>query len=471
MTVTQFFAVVRRRRWWIIALLLIGSAAGSVATAFQTPQYQAESSVFVSVGGGTVSDLNQGGAFSEARVASYVQLALSSDVIESAGRRAHAAGDADQLRRQVSVVAVSDTVIVSIAATDPSARTAAALADAVADELVDAVADLERPDDRGQPLVELSVFQHADVPTEPVSPRFFVNLALGIIAGLAIGVSVALVIEMTDTRLRSLEALRRTAGRSVLAEIPVDPDADEQPLIDVDNRYSEKAEAFRQLRTHLTFTNIDGGSQAIVVTSSLPGEGKSTTAVNLSLMLAESGHRVILVDADLRRPSTGVYLGLESAVGLSTVLTHQVELSDAVQVYGATELNVLASGRVPPNPSELLESRTMEVLVADLRSRYDYVIIDAPPVLPVTDPAVLAARVSDVLFVAAVDGRVTVHNVQSALARLDGVGARVVGLVANRVRPQRGSRVYYGYAPVSESPRRLRKRNRRGVGGSLGAEA
>ncbi|PYY39094.1 MULTISPECIES: polysaccharide biosynthesis tyrosine autokinase [unclassified Curtobacterium] len=460
MTLAQFFAVVRRRRWWIVLTVGIGIGSGVVVSALQVPQFRAESSVFVSVGGATVTDLTQGGTFSEARVASYVQLAQSPRVLSAAAHRAGVRGDVAVLRSKVQAEAVSDTVILSISATDTDQAKAASLANAVAHELVEAVAGIERTDDHGRPLVELSVFQQAQEPSRPISPRPAVNAVLGVIGGLGSGIAIALVLETVDTKLRSVEALRQIGKRSVLAEIPVDPQAATSPLIDVDNRYSERAEQFRQLRTHLTFTNVDGGSQAIVVTSALPGEGKSSTAVNLSLMLAQSGHRVVLVDADLRRPSTGDYLGLESGVGLSTVLTHQVELADALQRHGADELHVLASGRVPPNPSELLESRTMEVLIADLHQHFDYVIIDAPPVLPVTDPTVLATRVNGVLFVASVDGRVTSHAVQSALGRLDAVGARVVGTVANRVRLGRKTAQYYGYqptAPRSERPRRSRK--------------
>lgn len=460
MTLAQFIAVIRRRRWWIALLVLVGTGSGVAFSALQAAQYRADASVFVSVGGATVTDLTQGGTFSEARVASYVQLAQSPRVLAAAARRAEVRGDVDDLRSKVTARAVSDTVILGISATDPDPATAARLADAVADELVEAVAGIERKDDRGRPLVELSVFQHAERPSAPVSPRPLVDAVLGLVAGLGSGIAIALVLETVDTKLRSVESLRQIGGRSVLAEIPVDPAAATSPLIDVENRYSDRAEQFRQLRTHLTFTNVDGGSQAILVTSALPGEGKTSTAVNLALMLAQSGHRVVLVDADMRRPTVGNVLGLESGVGLSTVLTHQVELVDALQRYGADHLHVLTSGRVPPNPSELLESRTMEVLVADLRQRFDYVVVDAPPVLPVTDPTVLATRVSGVLFVASVDARVTSHVVQQALARLDAVGARVVGAVANRVRTGRKSAQYYGYepaAPTSESPRRVRR--------------
>jgi succinoglycan biosynthesis transport protein ExoP len=456
MTLAQFVAVVRRRRWWIVLLTVLGIAAGATVSVLATPQYLAESSVFVSVGGATVTDLTQGGTFSESRVASYVELARAPRVLVPAAREAGVDTDLGRLREAVSAEAVSDTVILSITAADTDPERAAALADAVSDRLVAAVRGIERTGQDGKPLVELSVFQRAETPDQPVSPRPVVDLVLGLIGGLGCGIALALLLQTVDTKVRSVEALRQAVDRTVLAEIPLDPSGSDAPLVEVDNRYSEKAEQFRQLRTQLTFTNVDGGSQSVLVTSSVPGEGKSTTAVNLALMLAESGHRVVLVDADLRRPTTADLLGLEGAVGLSTLLTHQIELADALQPLGTSGLHVLASGRVPPNPSELLESRAMEVLVADLQAQYDYVVIDAPPVVPVTDPIVLATRVSSVLYVGSVDGHLTTHDLRTGVERLRAVGARVVGVVANRVRPSRRTPRYYGYEP--SDPARTRRR-------------
>lgn len=467
MTLAQFIAVVRRRRWWIVLLTVLGVGAGGAASVLATPQYLAESSVFVSVGGATVTDLTQGGTFSESRVASYVELARAPRVLVPAARVAGVDTDLEHLRKAVTARAVTDTVILSISAVDSDPERAAVLADAVSDRLVAAVRGLERTGQDGKPLVELSVFQRADAPDGPVSPRPAVNVVLGLIGGLGCGIVVALLLQTTDTKVRSVEALRQVVDHAVLAEVPLGPGGTESPLIEADDRYSERAEQFRQLRTQLTFTNVDGGSQSILVTSSVPGEGKSSTAVALALVLAEVGHRVVLVDADLRRPTVADVLGLEGAVGLSTLLTHQIELADALQPLGSTGLHVLASGRVPPNPSELLASRAMEVLVADLRAQYDYVVIDAPPVLPVTDPVVLAGRVSSVLLVGSVDGRLTTHDLRTASGRLQAVGARVVGVVANRVRPTRKATQYYGHEP-SPAVRPRRRRGRQGQQGVAG---
>jgi len=460
MTLADFLTLVRRRRWWTASLTVLGVAVGLALALLLPPQYRASASLFVSVGGATVGELSQGGSFSESRVASYSELATSPRVLTAAARSADVDATVDELRRAVSATGTGETVILTVTATWGDPEVAAALAQAVADEVVDVVGGLERPGADGRPLVDLSVYQPAEVPDEPVAPRPLVDVAVGLLVGLAAGIAAALVRESVDTKLRSVEALRRITGASLLAQIPDDPDAARAPLVDVDNRYSQRAEAFRQLRTHLTLTNVDGGPQVVVVTSAIPNEGKSSTSVNLALTLAEAGRRTLLLDADLRRPSLGDLLGIESSVGLSTVLTHQVELEDAVQTVGRHGLHVLAAGAVPPNPSELLGSRQMEMLLATVGAAYDYVVVDAPPVLPVTDPTVLSASATGIVLVASVDGRTGNAEVERAEQTLRAVGARILGVVANRVETKARSATYEAYAPsapTSQSPRRARR--------------
>lgn len=462
MTLAQFVQVLKRRRWWVALLTLLGIVAGGAVGFLSTPSYTADASVFVSVNsGGTVADLSQGSTFSTARVASYAQLATSPSVLTAAAKTAHVRADRDDLQRAVRATSATDTVILTISATLSDPDRAAALADAVAETTIARVESIEKTDAAGEALVKLSVYQEAAPPTEPSSPNLPVDLALGLVVGLGLGIAVALLRDSIDTKVRSVEELRRLTGRSVLAEVPVSPEARSLAPSDDTGGYSELGEAFRQLRTHLTFTNLEGGSQVVVVTSAAPGEGKSSTAINLADKLAENGSRTLLIDADLRRPSTSNVLGIESRVGLSTVLTHQLELEDAIQVVGTSGLHVLAPGRVPPNPSELLSSRQMSLLLETCAERYDHVVIDAPPVLPVTDPAILAAHASGVVFVSSVDGRARRGEVVRALDTLESVGARVLGIVANRVKNGRRPSGYYAsyeaVTPVSESPRRARR--------------
>jgi len=464
MTLAQFIDVLRHRWISIAAVLLLATGLAAAFSAVQAPQYRATSEVFVSVAGGaSVTDLSQGNTFSAARVKSYEALAVTPQVLGQAAKQLGLPGGGG-LGRVVSAESKRDTVLIAISATDESPSQAAAIANAVTEQLVKVVEQVENEAAATDGLVHLSVFQPATAPSTPFSPRLAVNTAIGVLAGLALGIAQAVLREVLDTRLRSFEALRRLTHASVLGEFPLDETIANEPLVSFGNRYSTRAEAFRQLRTHLTYTNLDGDAQSIVVTSATPGEGKSSTAVNLALMLAQNGSRVVLVDADLRRPTTGTYLGIESRVGLSTVLTRQVALDDAVQEVGAdTPLHVLAAGRVPPNPSELLSSSRMVELVRELESRYEYVIVDAPPMLPVTDPAVLGAICSGVLLVVSVDGRTRRADFTAAERTVTQVGARLLGLVVNRLPVQRRAKTYYNYepsAPVSESPRRSSRARR-----------
>jgi len=458
MTLPQFLALLHRRALStaLVAFVCIACAASYVAVA--PPSYRASASVFASVSGSSsVSDLSQGNAFSEARVASYTELATTPRILEAAARDIGLDRDVDELRRQVSATTSGDTVIVRITVTDDDPATAAALADAVTRELVAVVDEVERQDE-GDALVQLRVVQPAIVPDDPVSPRLVVDLAVGLLLGLGLGIGQAVLRDVVDTRIRSLPSLRRATSSSIVAELPHDDATATAPLVDTTDRYSARAEAFRQLRTHLAFTKLDSGPQTVLVTSAVAGEGKSSTALNLAHVLAESGTRVALVDADLRRPTVGDKLGLESRVGLSTVLSQQVDLDDALQAVGSEGcLQVLTAGRVPPNPSELLSSARMAELLDDLGRRFDHVIVDAPPVLPVTDPAVLATRCSGVLLVVGLDGRAHTPEVVAALDALERVDARILGVVANKVRGPRRRQAYSYYgptAPTSESPRR-----------------
>lgn len=461
MTIGQFLQVIRQRWLSVLALLLIGAGVGGAAAAVQSPQYRATSQVFVAVAGsGNVNDLSQGNNFSAARVKSYSALAVTPQVLGTAAKSLGLSGADADLTGTVSAQYAPDTVLISIDAVDTDPRRAADVANAVTDTLVTTVDEIERTDAGKDGLVRLSVVQVANPPSLPFAPRTSVAIALGLLGGLAAGVVQALVRSALDTRLRRTDELGALSRSSVLAEIPLDDGAANAPLTGSGperDQYSVRAESFRQLRTHLLYTNLEGTSQSVVVTSTTPGEGKSSTALNLALVLARNGARVALVDADLRRPTIGTYLGLESRVGLSTVLTHQVELEDAMQDVGTLPLRVLTSGRVPPNPSELLGSPQMAELIRDLERDYDYVIVDAPPVLPVTDPAVLGAICSGVLMVASVDGRIRRTDFVEAERRIEQVGARILGIAVNRTVTAKSSKTYYNYepaAPVSESPRR-----------------
>jgi capsular exopolysaccharide synthesis family protein len=285
------------------------------------------------------------------------------------------------------------------------------------------------------------------------------NLAVGLALGLAVGVAIALLRNTFDNRIRGEADLRTVTDAPLLGGIAFDQDASRKPLLTQTAHQSPRAESFRQLRTNLQFANVSGHAKTVLVTSSLPGEGKSTTATNLAIAIAQAGQTVCLIDADLRRPMVGTYLGLDGTAGLTTCLVGVADVNDLLQQWGADELYVLTSGQIPPNPSELLGSDEMKRLLTRLEQAFDTVIIDAPPLLPVTDAAVLSQYVGGVVMVAGVQ-KIRQHDIEKSLAALRMVGSNVLGVVLNQL-PIKGPDAYsYTYYSSDEpSPHRASRRD------------
>lgn len=226
-------------------------------------------------------------------------------------------------------------------------------------------------------------------------------------------------------------------------------------------RGSPRAEAYVTIRTNLRYVDVDHPPRTVVVTSSVPGEGKTTTACNLAIAVAQAGSRVLLIEGDLRRPKVAEYLGVDGSIGLTDVLIGQIQFDDAVIHWRrGLECDFLASGAIPPNPSELLGSHQMAELLQELAGRYDSVIIDAPPLLPVSDAAILAAVTDGALLVVR-HGETRHEQVQHATQALRQVDARILGTILNFAPSRRGreegydSGYGYGPADAAGSGRRL----------------
>jgi capsular exopolysaccharide synthesis family protein len=349
-----------------------------------------------------------------------------------------------QLAAKISATAPLDTVLINVTVKDGTPERAQAMANATAAQFTQFVSSLEQTDPTAAPPVKVSVVKPAELPVGPVSPRVPLNLALGLLFGLAVGVGAAVLRETLDTSIKSGADLSEHFGLTTLGVIGFDANTPRRPLLVHEEPQSPRAETFRQLRTNLQFIDVDSAPRSIVVTSSVPGEGKTTTTVNLAISLAQAGQRVIVVEGDLRRPQLASFLGLEGAVGLTSVLIGRAELDEALQPWGEEGLQVLASGPTPPNPSELLGSHGMQELLRTLEARADLVLLDSPPLLPVTDAAVLSTVASGAVLVIRVD-RTRREQVDHALESLQAVGARVLGAVLN-MAPTRGPNAYrYGY--------------------------
>jgi non-specific protein-tyrosine kinase len=293
-----------------------------------------------------------------------------------------------------------------------------------------------------------AIIKPAELPTSPVEPTPVRTTLLAAVVGLLIGLAVAFVLDYLDDKIRTEEDLEVATGRPVLAVVPVDPPPDHRPIA-LSEPTHESVEAYRGLRTNLQFLGLDQPIRVVQLTSSMAGEGKTTTSANLAIVLAQAGHRVALLDNDLRRPRIHDLFGIPQSPGftdllLGTVAKDVVNRVD-VHVDGSHQLSVYTSGAVPSNPSEVLSGRRVQKLLTEMGLFYDYVIIDSAPILPVSDSVALAASVDGVLVVAQAD-RITGDDVTDTIERLDRVGAPILGVVLNRAnRVAKGGYAYGGY--------------------------
>jgi len=464
---------VLRQHWvLIVALTLLGIAAAAGYSLLQTPKYSSSAKVFVSTSGGaSVSELQQGNSFTQQRVKTYADLVTTPIVLLPVINELGLDITGEALAKKVSATAPLDTTLIEITATDTDPALAASIATSVSQSLTQIVSSIESTnaasgtqgaDATPAPSpVRLTLVQHAAVPQTPVSPNVPLNIALGALVGLALGVGVAVLRATLDTRIRNERDVEMVTDTPIIGGIVFDPKAKERPLIVHADPHSPRAESFRTLRTNLQYLEPGRGDRAFVVTSSIESEGKSTTTANLAIALADSGARVLLVDADLRRPKVDQYLGIEGAVGLTDLLIGRADLVDVVQRWGRNELYVLPAGRIPPNPSELLGSAQMVKVLDELKRTFDVVLFDAPPLLPVTDAAVLARNVGGAIVVVAA-GRAHRQHLRGAIASLENVDAPISGVVLTML-PTKGPDAYgygrygygygYGYAPQQEEVR------------------
>jgi len=283
---------------------------------------------------------------------------------------------------------------------------------------------------------------------KPVKPRTSLNTLLGGVAGLILALSFVLLRDMTDDAIKGREDVESLLNTKVVGYV-----VDNKNEVDGEGIYvaraprSPVAEAFRALRTNLEFSAKDTPIKSLIVTSGGPGEGKTTVASNLAAILSHSGKKVILMDADLRRPRVHKYTGISNNVGLSDILSaeQKIEISDYLQTLeNLPDLHLLPSGGLPANPSELLGSEKMRQLLADLSGSYDYIIIDAPPML-VSDPQVLLGLVDGVLLVL-VPGKTPRDVVSAVKEQVSHTGVRLLGVVFNRLKQGKRSGYYGGYS-------------------------
>jgi non-specific protein-tyrosine kinase len=446
MEIIRYLRLLRRNWLLIAACAILAVVAAWIATVRTTPQYAASITMFVSV---TDRKMNSSSAYqasllSQERVKSYANLLNSYRLTDQLAQQLSGLTPGE-LRNRISAELVPDTVLLRATVTDPSPARAKEIADALGAQFIALVHELERPSTGEPSFVKVTVVDSARKPTAPASPDVPYNLALGLLVGLALGIGCGLLRESLDVSVKTVEQLREITGGPTLGVICRDDSAAKSPLIVQGPDHRASAEAFRFLRTNLRFVDVDDPVRSVVVTSALPGEGKSLTACNLAIALAQAGKQVILVDGDLRKPQVGRHFGIKAAAGLTSLLVGQVVLEQVLHPWDGISLSVLPSGPIPPNPSELLGAHSMHRILEELHSRADLVVIDAPSLLPVADAAILA-QICDGAVLVTRYGRTSREQVRRATEQLCAVDARLLGTVLNVVPVKSESGYRYSHA-------------------------
>jgi len=442
---------VLRAHWLGIALLLVLSVAVALGISFLQPRlYTAEASGFVRASAevSATSGALAADQLARNRVTSFVDMGSWRSVAEYTIDELDLDTTPDRLVQQVSVTNPLDTVIIRVEAQAPSPEAARDLAETWIRGMAREIDRTDGDGREGSAAVGLYAGDSARLPTAPSSPNLRLNIALGLLAGLALGLAYAAVRHVLDRRVHDPRDIERVSGIPVIGTLPMDRTLSGGRRIlsldDTGDSASPLAEALRTLRTNVQFMDVDNPPRSIVVTSPLPGDGKSTLASNLAVTLAAAGQHVVLVDADLRRPMATEIFQLPDAGGLTDVLSGRAEIGDVVHTVDPQgNLAVLTAGRIPPNPSEVVGSQRMRDLIATL-SEHALVVIDSPPIIPVTDAASLTTAADGAIIVLTA-GKTTYEMLEKARTNLDRAHARTLGIVVNRVPRSGAQAVYYGY--------------------------
>lgn len=502
MQVSEYFRVVRARKWLITSAVVVVTLGAVVISLFQPAQYRAEAILLFAQRntGAAVLDVPQPPVsnFPELELATQADLIKQPQIAQQAINDLGLNTTTRQLLEQLTVSTDGRTSLITVAAVGGTSEGAAAIANAVArayaqwsrgykqESIAAAIKETQRSLDTTERLIasleataanqgeltaarelyatlvaqsrklqaaenletgSLTIVTAATANPVPVSPQPVRNGALGLAVGLVIGLAMAFLADTLDDTVKSAEEASTLYGAPVLGRIPEDRfKKGELPGVTlIAHPTSPAAESYRSLRNNLQFINFERSIKTLLVTSAIPGEGKSSVAANLAIVLAQAGWNVVLVIADFRRPAADEALGLARSPGLSEVLAGTRELASVIQ-QPSRNLRTLSSGETPPNPSELLGSTAMEALLARLGECADFIIIDTPPLLAVADAAA-AARWSDAALVVTREGLTTRDGARRAREQLDGVGKRVIGVVVTgTTETEAAGGGYYAYS-------------------------
>jgi capsular exopolysaccharide synthesis family protein len=425
--------ILRSRAWVAGVLMLVAAAAAYVVSGTLPKVYEARSTVLVGQAlSSAAPDYNQLLA-SQRLSQTYADLAMTRSVAEAVRQELRLDMTADELLDKVTADAPRDSLFVLLTAHDGDPRVAARIANAFAAQIIERSPQvvITTPDNPATNL--LTLVDAAIPPLEPAGPRVLLNTALAALIGLLIGLAVIVFVEYIDDTVktpRDVEELAQVPTLGLISQMRT-PAPEVHRLAALLYPRSQAAEAFRALRTNVEFASVDREVRSLLITSSVAREGKTVVASNIALMFAQAGTRTLLVDADLRMPAVDTIFSLQNTAGLTTLLRGEAStVSSVTRTTDEPNLRVITSGPLPPNPAELLGSGRMRTLLETLATEAEMVIFDSPPLIAVTDAAVLARQLDGTIVVVRA-GKTRRSVLRSGIEALRRVNAPVLGVTIN----------------------------------------
>jgi len=440
--IKEYLRILSRYWWVIVVLAVIGGAIGWATWQFGTREYQSTSTLFVATQNGTtVTEAYQNNLFSTDRANSYATLATSEQVAARAADQLKGSITPDELRSKITAVAAPKTVLFTVSVTDSDPAQAQTYANAVTDQLVGLIGELETSRRGGTPAAGAVVVDEANYPVKPVGMSLVIRVAVGAAGGVLLGILAAILVGALDRRVRGREPVADSTDAAVIGGLPADPSRSKVGVVDLD-RDGLYAERLRELRTNLRFARLSDEPEppkVIAVTSPASGEGRTTLAIDLAAALAEAGRSVVLVDGDFRGSALADRLPLDDAMkdsaaarGLSTTIAGESNIVEALisdVPLGHHRVSLLPTGPIPARPGELWANDRATELLDELGDTFDYVIVDTPPLGQYNDGALVAALSDGALLLARIR-RTTSAKLRRGVQTLDAANAILIGTVA-----------------------------------------
>ena len=445
MTLGAYLAVLRRHWALFVACCLLGVLLAAFVAIRQPARYESTAEALVSTqSASTSSDLAAAGTYASQAVVTLAKVATTDYVLAPAIAKLRLPTTPVALREHITVAADQNSTILLITAESSTPSSSAEIANAIGNSLSTAAPTLSPQSSNANSQVKVTVLQRATPPSGPSGTSLPYLLAFGLLGGLIVGAAAVSLREQLDARVRNAREATSRVHVPVLGSIRFDRLMKRYPMVMQGRPVGPLAEDFRALRNNLQAADPTQSLRSIVVTSSGESEGKTSIVANLALALAQNNLKVAVLDADLRRSGLSHLLGLEKAPGLADVLVGDVEIQEVVRELDVEGFTVVPAGSPTSNPNELLQTSLMTSIIRTFSDTFDVVLIDSPPILPVSDAGVLARQTDGALLVAAL-GEVKRQHLHDAEIALERSGADVLGVVLSMVPKQQSSASYGSY--------------------------